>query len=108
MRDATPLIFTTIITSLFLVLLIILVLGRIKLLSLRLILIGVFMAIAAALQGNISAVSIDSGQVAVSLGLAASSLLKIATILVLSGVAFAVLERTEPAPTVGTKEVSHG
>ena len=44
------------------------VLARSKTLDLRLILMGVFVAIAAAVQGNVSAVIINPGNLAVSLG----------------------------------------
>jgi len=108
MRDTAPVIFTTMVTSLFLIFAIVLILSRSKTLELRLILIGVFTAIAAAVQGNISAVDINPGNLAVSLGFSAGSLMKVATILVLSGVMLAVLDRTGLAATPEPKEVSHG
>ena len=108
MRDTAPVIFTTMIISLFLIFAIVLVLSRTRTLELRLILIGVFTAIAAAVQGNISAVDINPGNVAVSLVGSAGSLMKIATILVLSGVTLALLQRTGLAATPEPKEVSHG
>jgi hypothetical protein len=108
MRDTAPVVFTAMVSSLLLVLVIVFVLARSRTLELRLILIGVFMAIAAAVQGNVSAVSIDSGNVAVSLGFSAGSLMKVAAILILSGVTLAVLDRTGPAAAPEPKEVSHG
>ena len=109
MTDTTPVIsvLTTMISSLLLVLVIVFVLARSKTLELRLILIGVFVAIAAAVQGNVSAVSINPGNLAVSLGFT-GSLMKFAAILILSGVTFAVLDRTGPAAAAEPKEVSHG
>jgi len=95
-------------SSLFLVLVIVVVLQRTKTLELRLILIGVFMAIAAAVQGNLSAASINPGRDAVSHVLSAGSLMKVAAILILSGVTLAVLERTGPVASPEPKEVSHG
>ena len=95
MTDTTPVISTTMISSLLLVLVIIFVLARSKTLDLRLILMGVFVAIAAAVQGNVSAVIINPGNLAVSLGFSAGSLMKVAAILILSGVTLAVLDRTD-------------
>ena len=108
MRDTEPVILTTMVSSLFLVLVIVFVLARSKTLELRLILIGVFTAIAAAVQGNVSAVIINPGNVAVSLGFSAGSLMKVAAILILSGVTLAVLDRTGPVAAPEPKEVSHG
>jgi len=76
MRDTAPVVFTAMVSSLLLILVIIFVLARSKTLELRLILIGVFTAIAAAVQGNVSAVSIDPGSGALSLGFSAGSLMK--------------------------------
>ena len=109
MSDTTPLIIsTTMISSLLLVLVIVFVLARSKTLELRLILIGVFTAIAAAVQGNVSAAGINPGNVAVSLGFSAGSLMKVAVILILSGVTLTVLDRTGRGAAAEPKEVSHG
>lgn len=82
--------------------------ARSKTLELRLILIGVFTAIAAAVQGNVSAAGINPGNVAVSLGFSAGSLMKVAVILILSGVTLTVLDRTGRGAAAEPKEVSHG
>ncbi len=109
MPDSTPTIVGTAMTSsLFLILAIVLVLARSKTLELRLILIGVFTAIAAAVQGNVSTVNVNPGNLAVSLGFNAGSLMKVATILILSGVALAVLDRAGRVVSAEPKEVSHG
>ena len=109
MPDSTPVIVSTAMTSsLLLVLVIIFVLARSKTLELRLILIGVFTAVAAAVQGNVSSVNINPGSVAVSLGFSAGSLMKVAMILILSGVTLAVLDRTGRVAAAEPKEVSHG
>ncbi len=108
MRDTAPVIFTTMVTSFFLIFAIVVVLSRSKSLELRLILIGVFTAIAASAQGNISAVDVNPGNVAVAFGFSSGSLMKVATILVISGVALVALDRTGPAAATEPKEVSHG
>lgn len=108
MRDTAPVIFTMMIISLFLIFAIVLVLSRTRTLELRLILIGVFTAVAAAVQGNIAAVDINPGNVAVSLGGSSGSLMKVAMILVLSGVTLVVLDRTGLTAASEPKEVSHG
>ena len=76
MTDMAPVYWTTMISSILLVLVIAFVLARSKTLKLRLILIGVFMAIAAAAQGNVSGVSINPGNIAVSLRFSAGSFMK--------------------------------
>jgi len=87
-----------VISSLLLIFVIIFVLVRSRTLELRLILIGVFMAIAAAVQEPVSAVHIGPANVAGSIGLGAGSLMRVAAILILSGVTLVVLDRTRTAP----------
>jgi hypothetical protein len=99
------------ISSILLIFATIFVLVRSKTLEMRLILIGVFMAIAAAVQESSVGVHIGPGNMGGSLNLTAGSLMKVAAILILSGVALAALERTRPATAPAAtepKEVSHG
>ena len=92
-----------------LVLAVILVLVRSRTLEMRLILIGVFMAVAAAAQGNVAVVSPDPGRVALAGGFSAGSLAKVATILILSGVALAILARENPPAVAANRgEETHG
>src|SRR3954452_18784217 len=97
MAENSPVILVmTIASSLFLVLAIILVLLRSRTLEMTLVLIGVFMALTAAVQGNFSGVAVDRGQVALTVGTGAGPLMKIAMVLVLSGVALSFVSRTNP------------
>lgn len=99
----------TVLSSGALVLAIILVLARSRTLETRLILIGVFMAVAAAAQGNFAVLTPDPGRVAFAGGLAAGSLMRVATLLILSGVALAVLTReVPPAVAANRGEETHG
>ena len=99
----------TVLSSGALVLAIILVLARSRTLEMRLILIGVFMAVAAAAQGNFAVLTPDPGRVTFAGGLAAGSLMRVATLLILSGVALAVLTReVPPAVSANRGEETHG
>ncbi len=92
-----------------LVLAIILVLVRSPTLEMRLILIGVFMAIAATAQGSVAVVAPDPGRIALAGGFSAGSLMKIATLLILSGVALAILARENPSVVPANRgEETHG
>ena len=62
----------------------------------KLLLIGIFMAIAASVQSSVSGVSVNPGQVALSTGLGSSPLMKIAVILTLSGVGMMLMSRVTP------------
>ena len=73
-------------------------------------LIGVFMSIAAAVQATMSvgAVIQNPGHLAITASAGSGPLLKIAVILVLSGVGLIFLSRSGPAPTATEqKETAH-
>ena len=98
----------TVLSSGALVLAIVLVLARSRTLEMRLILIGVFMAVAAAAQGNLAVFTPDPGRVTFAGGLAAGSLMRVTTLLILSGVALAVLTRgVLPAVAANRRRQTH-
>jgi hypothetical protein len=86
-----------------LVLAIIVILVRSRTPEMKLILIGSFMAIAAAMQANITGITVNAGQVGLTTGLVPSPLLKISVILTLAGVGLMLLGRVAPAATSGVE-----
>jgi hypothetical protein len=110
--DAIPAIATmTIGSTALLILAIIVILVRSRTPEMKLLLIGIFMAITAAMQANISGVSVNAAQVALSAGLGSATLMKISVILTLFGAGMLLMSRVTPAPpppAVGTpKEHPH-
>jgi hypothetical protein len=90
----------TIGSMLFLILAIIVILVRARTTEMKLVLIGAFMAIAAAAQGSVSGVGVNAAQVAMFAGFGSASLMKISVILTLSGVGMLLMSRATGA--VGT------
>ena len=93
---------TTFISTIFLVLAILAILSRSRTPEMKLLLIGIFMAIAASVQSGVYGVSVNPGQVALSAGFGASPLMKIAVILTLSGVGMMFMSRLTPTPASST------
>jgi cell division protein FtsW (lipid II flippase) len=109
MMDARDVIAMTFIWAIFLILAIILILVRARTLEMKLLLIGIFMGIAAAVQSNVAGVSVNAGQVTLATGVGPAPLMKFAVILTLAGVGMMLLSRaTPPAATGSEKERSHG
>jgi hypothetical protein len=81
----------TIASTFFLILAIIVILTRSRTLEMKLLLIGVFMAIAASVDANITGVSINAAQVGLATGLGSAALMKISVILTLAGVGMLLL-----------------
>ena len=77
----------TIASTVLLILAIIVILARSRTTEMKLLLIGVFMAIAASVDANVTGVSINAAQVALSTGLGSAALMKISVILTLAGAA---------------------
>ena len=100
--EPTSVVLTTVFAAIFLILAILVILTRSRTLEMKLILIGVFFAIAAGVIGSVSGLSVVAGPNLVSIGGGAGSLSKIAAILILSGVALAALSRTGPAASENT------
>ncbi len=94
---------TTLVSTFFLILAIIVILARAQTAEMKLILIGVFLAIAAAAQSNVSALSPNAAQVALTAGLGSVTLMKIAVILTLAGVGMLFLPRVAPPATARTE-----
>lgn len=75
----------------------------------RLLLIGIFMTIAASMQANISGFSINSGQMALLTAVGSTTLMRISVILTLSGIGMMLMSRVAPqAAAVAVKERPHG
>jgi len=112
MHDSTAMVIT-IIALFFLIILIglILFVFAAKSPGMALCLIGVFMSIAAAVQASMlgGSMSQNPGQLMITASAGSGPLLKVAVILVLSGVALIFLSRSGPVPTpADQKEVVHG
>jgi hypothetical protein len=107
--DAIPAIATmTIGSTALLILAIIVILVRSRTPEMKLLLIGIFMAITAAIQANVSGISVNAAQVALLTGLGSATLMKIAVILTLSGVGMMLMPRVTPPPIAGAaKEHPH-
>jgi hypothetical protein len=110
--DAIPTIVTmTIGSTTLLILAIIVILVRSRTPEMKLLLIGIFMAITAAMQANVSGVSVNAAQVALATGLGSATLMKISVILTLSGAGMLLMSRVTPPPpppAIGTpKEHPH-
>jgi hypothetical protein len=98
----------TIASTTLLILAIIVILSRSRTPEMKLILIGIFMAITAAMQANVSGISVNAAQVALLTGLGSATLMKIAVILTLSGVGMMLMARATPPAVAGTaKEPPH-
>ncbi len=98
----------TAVSTIFLVLAIILILGRARTTEMKLILIGIFMAITAAMQANVSGPGVNGAQVAMIAGLGSATLAKISVILTLAGVGLLLMSRATPPAIAGTaKEQPH-
>jgi hypothetical protein len=93
-----------VISSVFLILAIILILSRSRTTEMKLVLIGVFMAIAAGVQPGTAGVSVNPGQVAMMTGLGSAALTKVAVILILAGVGMMLMSRVSPSPTARAEE----
>jgi hypothetical protein len=112
MHDSLVALTVTAISSIFLIVLIglILFLFLQKSPGFALCLIGVFMAIAAAVQGSVTGISINpnSGQMLSAAGSGSGPLAKVAVILVLGGTGMIFLSRggSAPAPSI-PKETTH-
>jgi hypothetical protein len=102
MNDANALA-VAMISSFFLILAIIVILSRSRTLEMKLVLIGVFMAIAGAVQPSPMGVSVNPGQVAMMTGFGSATLMKIAVILTLSGVGMMLMSRVSPPANAGTE-----
>jgi hypothetical protein len=96
---------TTFISTIFLVLAILVILSRSRTPEMKLLLIGIFMAIAASVQSSIYGVSVNPGQVTLSTGLGTLPLMKIAVMLTLSGVGMMFMSRSTPPPAAATTTV---
>jgi hypothetical protein len=96
---------TTFISTIFLVLAILVILARSRTPEMKLLLIGIFMAIAASVQSGVYGISVNPGQVALSAGFGSSPLMKIAVILTLSGIGMMFVSRLTPPPAVATATV---
>jgi hypothetical protein len=95
-------------STILLILAIIVILSRSRTPEMKLILIGIFMAITAAIQANVSGISVNAAQVALLTGLGSATLMKIAVILTLSGVGMMLMARVTPPTIAGTaKEPPH-
>ncbi len=110
--DSARVFVTTIITTIFLVLAILVILSRSRKPEMKLLLIGIFMAISASVESIGFGVGANPGQVALLAGLGSSPLMKIAVILTLSGVGMMFMSRLTPPPAASTvpptvKEHSH-
>src|SRR5262245_36886079 len=106
MNDTTQtIVATTTVSTVFLILAIILILVRSRTLETKLLLIGIFMAIAASVQANVLGVSVgaNAAQVALSGGFGSATLMKIAVILTLVGAGMMLLSRVAPPATPGTE-----
>jgi hypothetical protein len=93
---------TTFISTIILILAILMILSRSRTPEMKLLLIGIFMAIAASVQSGVSGVSVGPQQVALLAGLGSSSLMKIAVLLTLSGVGMMFMSRLTPPPAAST------
>ena len=93
----------TIASTVFLILAIVVILARSRTTEMKLLLIGVFMAIAASVDANVTGVSINAAQVALSTGLGSAALMKISVILTLAGVGMLLLQRVSPPATTATQ-----
>jgi hypothetical protein len=91
----------TIGSTFFLILAIIVILVRSRTTEMKLVLIGAFMAIAAAAQAPVSGVGVNAAQAAVLTGLESASLMKVSVILTLSGVAMLLMSRATSAVVIG-------
>ncbi len=102
MNDSIPTVvaMTTLSTG-FLILAILVILVRSRTVEMKLLLIGIFMAIAASAEANVVGVSLgaNAAQVAVSGGLGSTTLAKIAVILTLAGAGMMILSRLAPPAT---------
>jgi hypothetical protein len=95
-------VFSTTATSAVLLILAIIVIALwSRMIEMKLLLIGIFMAITASVQSNVAAVSVNAAQVAVSAGLGSGALMRIAVILTLSGIGMMLLARVTPPATTG-------
>jgi hypothetical protein len=92
----------TIGSTTLLILAIIVILSRSRTPEMKLTLIGIFMAITAAMQANVSGISVNAAQVALPTGLGSATLMKIAVILTLSGVGMMLMDRVTPPTIAGT------
>lgn len=92
----------TIGSTTLLILAIIVILSRSRTTEMKLILIGVFMAITAAMQANVSGVGVNAAQVTLLTGFGLTTLMKIAVILTLSGVGMLLMSRATPPPIAAT------
>jgi len=94
--DQTGVLGLSLVATIFLILSIILILGRARTFEMKLILIGVFFALAAFAVGNVTGLHVGgegntAGFVAISTGYAPVALTKVGTILILLGVAVRLL-----------------
>ena len=98
----------TIGSTILLILAIIVILVRSRTTEMKLVLIGTFMAIAAASQANVAGIGVNAAQGAVLNGLGSASLMKLSVILTLSGVGMLIMSRVTSAVVIGPqKEHSH-
>ena len=98
----------TAVSTIFLVFAIILILGRAAETEMKLILIGIFMAIAAAMQANVASAGVNGAQAAMIAGLGSATLTRISVILTLAGVGLLLMSRATPPAIAGTaKEPPH-
>jgi hypothetical protein len=100
------------VTTIFLVLSILVILVRARTPAMKLLLIGVFMAIAASVQSSIFGGGLNPQQVVIATGIGSSPLMKIAVILTLSGVGMMFMAYFTPpipasASTSTAKEHPH-
>jgi hypothetical protein len=99
---------TTFVTNMFLILAIIMILVRTRTPEMRLILLGIFLGIAAGAQGQIAGVAVNGQNVALVGGFGAATLTKLSVILTLAGVGMMFLARTIPPPIpAADKEPPH-
>jgi hypothetical protein len=96
---------TTFCSSLLLILAIVVISLRSRSAEVKLLLMGIFTAIAAAANASVTGVSIQAGQVALATGIGSTILAKIAVILTLAGVGMMLLPRAvQAAPAQNIKE----
>jgi hypothetical protein len=106
-RDTALIGMTTTVSSIFLILAIIVILTRSRTVEMKLLLIGIFMAIAGSVQASVSGGTIGPAQVAALTGLGSAVFMKIAVILTLAGVGMLLFQRIAPIETPETKVERH-
>jgi hypothetical protein len=109
MRDPESLVVPmTIGSTVFLVVAIIVILIRSRTPEMKLLMIGIFMSITAAMQASITGIAVTTQQVTLLTGLGSATFMKISVILTLAGIGMLLLVRVTPPAMPGPeKEQSH-